>query len=93
MTILPQSFQEALRAQLMRVKEQHVTDLTEGFGRIYLWPAWKENIPMLAANGPGNMSFRPIVCQSILDNGRCVGIISMRTPSKRPLSKWHSRQD
>src|SRR5882724_185116 len=44
-TILPQTFQGPLREHLTRVKEQHVTDLTEGFGRVYLWPALKRKYP------------------------------------------------
>jgi integron integrase len=44
-TILPQTFQEPLREHLTRVKEQHVTDLTEGFGRVYLWPALERKYP------------------------------------------------
>lgn len=44
-TILPQTFQEALREYLTSVKEQHVTDLTEGFARVYLWPALERKYP------------------------------------------------
>jgi hypothetical protein len=44
-TILPQTFQEALREHLTSVKEQHVTDLTEGFARVYLWPALERKYP------------------------------------------------
>jgi site-specific recombinase XerD len=44
-TILPQTFQEALREYLTGVKEQHVTDLTKGFGRVYLWPALERKYP------------------------------------------------
>ena len=44
-TILPQTFQGPLREHLTRVKEQHVTDLTEGFGRVYLWPALERKYP------------------------------------------------
>jgi site-specific recombinase XerD len=35
-TILPQRFQSPLRAHLARVKEQHETDLAQGFGAVYL---------------------------------------------------------
>jgi site-specific recombinase XerD len=33
-TILPQTYQQALREHLTHVKEQPVTDLAEGFGRV-----------------------------------------------------------
>jgi integron integrase len=38
-TILPQRFQPALRKHLACVKEQRETDLTQGCGAVYLWPA------------------------------------------------------
>ena len=44
-TILPQRFQPPLRAHLVRVKEQHETDLAQGFGAVYLWPALERKYP------------------------------------------------
>jgi integron integrase len=44
-TILPQRFQPALREHLARVKEQHETDLAQGFGAVYLWPALERKYP------------------------------------------------
>ena len=38
-TVLPQRFQQALREQLARAKEQHDNDLAQSFGAVYLWPA------------------------------------------------------
>jgi integron integrase len=38
-TILPQRFQPPLREHLACVKEQHETDMAQGFGAVYLWPA------------------------------------------------------
>jgi site-specific recombinase XerD len=35
-TILPQTVQKALREHLTCVKEQHVPELTEGLGMVYL---------------------------------------------------------
>jgi integron integrase len=44
-TILPQCFQPVLREHLARVKEQHETDLAQGFGAVYLWPALERKYP------------------------------------------------
>jgi site-specific recombinase XerD len=44
-TILPRRFQSPLRAHLARVKEQHETDLAQGFGAVYLWPAPERKHP------------------------------------------------
>jgi integron integrase len=44
-TILPQRFQPGLREHLARVKEQHETDLAQGFGAVYLWPALERKYP------------------------------------------------
>jgi integron integrase len=38
-TMLPHRFQQALREQLARAKEQHDNDLAQSFGAVYLWPA------------------------------------------------------
>jgi integron integrase len=44
-TVLPQTFQEPLQEHVTHVKEQHVMDLTEDFGRVYLWPALERKYP------------------------------------------------
>lgn len=47
-TVLPQRFQPPLREHLTRVKAQHDTDLAQGLGRVYLWPALERKYPNAA---------------------------------------------
>ena len=47
-TMLPQRFQQGLREQLARAKEQHDKDLAQGFGAVYLWPALERKYPNAA---------------------------------------------
>jgi site-specific recombinase XerD len=47
-TILPQRFQPPRREHPARVKEQHETDLAQGLGSVYLWPALERKYPNAA---------------------------------------------
>jgi integron integrase len=44
-TILPRRFQPPLQEHLTHAKEQHETDLAQGFGTVYLWPALERKYP------------------------------------------------
>jgi integron integrase len=60
-TMLPHRFQQALREQLARAKEQHDNDLAQGFGAVYLWPALERKDPN---------AVRELIWQYVFPSGR-----------------------
>jgi site-specific recombinase XerD len=84
LTILPQTYQQPLRDHLTHVKKQHVTDLAEGFGRVYLWPALERIYPNAGRQWTWQDVF-PSSRLSIEPRRRKVRrLISMKTPYKGP---------
>jgi integrase len=61
-TILPQRFQLPLREHIARVKEPHETELAQGFGAVYLWPALERSYHSAA---------REWIWQYVFPSGRC----------------------
>ena len=47
-TILPKRCEEQLKEYLKSIKLQHEKDLREGYGRVYLWPAFERKYPNAA---------------------------------------------
>jgi integron integrase len=56
-TTLPDTLFEPLRQYLVRVKERHIQDLADGYGRVYLPFALDRKSPMQIENGDGSTSF------------------------------------
>ena len=80
----PQRFQQGLREQLVRAKERHERIWHRALERFICGPPWGGNTPMPHGNGAGNLCFRRAGCQWTRVVGKCVGIISTKTPCNEP---------
>ena len=84
--ILPQRFQPELQAPLARVKEQHETDLAQGFGAVYLWTALERKYPSAARAWIWPYVF-PFACGAI--KWRPIHRLRWReTLRPAPLAQW-----
>ena len=75
-TMLPAVVSQPLRDHIEQVRAQHVADLAEGFGSVWLPHALSESIPVRRQSGRGNTSFRRQSAASIHEAERSAGITS-----------------
>ena len=75
-TMLPRGVVGSLQEQLDSAREQHMADLRDGFGDVWLPSRLRASFPWRVGSGGGSSCSRPTVGHAIRARTRCGGITS-----------------